>query len=792
MSYIRFKTDKNTGKKYYYQAKTVRVGKKVVQKHIKYWGTEEPTKIQMAKVDELYKKGKLEEIKKKPLTTKKKMKLYPTKTEINYIKGKGYYGRVSLVGHPNNVGYLTDYFTKESKAKSETKKLESNYRKKYEKSKTPKVREEKEDYSGWDRENIAKDIITFFDKSGEVEITVAKLNEGKWEVNPSTIIFETKTFKTKKEAMDYAKAEMKKNTQIKKKEPKKPKEEYDPKKDPKRIAQDKAENRFVDLLHERPELSAKDVESINQALSKGKTKEANKLIDNLSKKPIQKQKDEPLYDPTSLRSSKDWNYLFTEVDEGFQDGKTLKQMKKELTDVFFDEEIIKMYNRLAENYDKEKIKMPILKKVAKTRYEIAREKEELGKTLTKTDIKALSNYAEYSGINLNREIELADESIKTLEDSLKSPRYKDDKESQKRAKNNLSIAKIKRELVMEEMEKRKKKESKLPKSDFVSDRLRRINRPSSTWANVDDIDIDRLYHGANNIYSDPEGVAISTQNDYVEHIDAVATNLIRIAETPEQKKVAEEEIKKYKDGYIKKFLAKIDADSRVASPFITGGSNFPKRQMEKRNATSQKRYDEFEEYKNKALPRAKRNVEKAFTGEISQREFEILKKSANTDLEVVQGIDEKKDRYRGFTRSAFVNSLGGKLERQLRNGNVALVEKTLEYVKQEEETRGMKKPIFTKRHGIFKKLEKAKTQEPTVKPTGIIPLKDYVGVSVVNNNDEDRVQLLFDEKPTEEIRRKLKSNGFHWSNKNEAWQRKNTQNGISTSKWILDDFFKES
>lgn len=45
------------------------------------------------------------------------------------------------------------------------------------------------------------------------------------------------------------------------------------------------------------------------------------------------------------------------------------------------------------------------------------------------------------------------------------------------------------------------------------------------------------------------------------------------------------------------------------------------------------------------------------------------------------------------------------------------------------------------------------------------------GVRVVENVEANRVQLFFDDIPSEEVRRKLKSNGFRWSPTIRAWQR---------------------
>ena len=46
------------------------------------------------------------------------------------------------------------------------------------------------------------------------------------------------------------------------------------------------------------------------------------------------------------------------------------------------------------------------------------------------------------------------------------------------------------------------------------------------------------------------------------------------------------------------------------------------------------------------------------------------------------------------------------------------------------------------------------------------------------NEGENRLQLFFDEKPTEEQRQELKHNGFKWAPSQGAWQRQLNRNAI--------------
>ena len=64
----------------------------------------------------------------------------------------------------------------------------------------------------------------------------------------------------------------------------------------------------------------------------------------------------------------------------------------------------------------------------------------------------------------------------------------------------------------------------------------------------------------------------------------------------------------------------------------------------------------------------------------------------------------------------------------------------------------------------------------------------FEGGEAVANEEENRLQLLFDEKPSEEQRSKLKSWGFRWSPSNKAWQRQLNDHAIYAAGQI--DFIK--
>ena len=62
--------------------------------------------------------------------------------------------------------------------------------------------------------------------------------------------------------------------------------------------------------------------------------------------------------------------------------------------------------------------------------------------------------------------------------------------------------------------------------------------------------------------------------------------------------------------------------------------------------------------------------------------------------------------------------------------------------------------------------------------------EEHDGFQVVKNTDLNRLQIIFDSKPGEDMREWLKSNGFRWAPSQGAWQRQLTANALYAAKHI--------
>ena len=89
-------------------------------------------------------------------------------------------------------------------------------------------------------------------------------------------------------------------------------------------------------------------------------------------------------------------------------------------------------------------------------------------------------------------------------------------------------------------------------------------------------------------------------------------------------------------------------------------------------------------------------------------------------------------------------------------------------------------------HRLMDRLENLKKlKQRADKPTES-KYQNIDGLEVIENADDMRIRLIFDNIPDSETRDLLKNNGFKWSPKNSAWQRQLTSNGIYATKKVLE------
>lgn len=116
-----------------------------------------------------------------------------------------------------------------------------------------------------------------------------------------------------------------------------------------------------------------------------------------------------------------------------------------------------------------------------------------------------------------------------------------------------------------------------------------------------------------------------------------------------------------------------------------------------------------------------------------------------------------------------------KLEEKLK-----ALEKSREDVKEKEHT------IYELQY-INAKIGRIKDRIKELKELEKLDFEDikFIGGKIIHNIDLNRIQILFDEKPNEDIRKTLKQYGFKWARTEEAWQRLFNKRGICVTKHLV-------
>ena len=179
-------------------------------------------------------------------------------------------------------------------------------------------------------------------------------------------------------------------------------------------------------------------------------------------------------------------------------------------------------------------------------------------------------------------------------------------------------------------------------------------------------------------------------------------------------------------------------------------------------------------------------IDKASALVDEQRAAELWQKveaDIDSTAETIHNLDTGRER--GYSRALFVSNLFGRISTYAKNGNVEIVERAVARVR--EWNAKCSKPIITERHSLFKLPDEARSVRQKAEETASRENKEvaFEGGKVVWNYEADRLQILFDAIPSEEVRSKLKMRAFKWSPRFQAWQRQLTDNAVHAARMVL-------
>jgi hypothetical protein len=240
--------------------------------------------------------------------------------------------------------------------------------------------------------------------------------------------------------------------------------------------------------------------------------------------------------------------------------------------------------------------------------------------------------------------------------------------------------------------------------------------------------------------------------------------------------------------YVRLWSACQHAASRVASPMVTGPAKFPVHRNNKRIATEDRRYSDLSQFT------------KGIAGRIVKRANGARKASLGTDGLASAELQDLEARHAKRVQRQDLNTKAGKIIRRLKlteegEGPMTLC---MELGKVEHKippnlATALLMPDYMGRRGYLTSTNngaeirrlaariaevKAKLAriEKAQEATEEAPARTVAGAQIVENLAEDRLQIIFEGKPSDAMRTVLKRGGYRWSPRNGAWQRQLTNN----------------
>jgi len=261
-------------------------------------------------------------------------------------------------------------------------------------------------------------------------------------------------------------------------------------------------------------------------------------------------------------------------------------------------------------------------------------------------------------------------------------------------------------------------------------------------------------------------------------MNAVWTTLSKLAKTEDQKTLLLAEFERYRQGYITRYNAWLSARSRTMSVLIAGRSGVPAASNEKKNRVANDRLNELLEWDKK--------VQQAIADKIEPSEARAISSDNPDAPELLQKKIAEAECLQTAMKAA------NTIVRKKSLANAGKIEQLQSLGLSETIARKILEPDCIGRVGFpdyalqnnlanIKRMQ-ARLAQITAMRSDTTSETPFDGGTVVDNVEDNRLQIIFDEKPDVAMRDKLKSRGFRWAPSHGAWQRQRGRN----AQWAVE------
>lgn len=237
------------------------------------------------------------------------------------------------------------------------------------------------------------------------------------------------------------------------------------------------------------------------------------------------------------------------------------------------------------------------------------------------------------------------------------------------------------------------------------------------------------------------------------------------------------EFARYRAGYAERYKAYLHSRSRIISVLITGPSNFPGRRNQKRNDIADRRLTELIEFRKRAL-KAIRNalrpdLRPVMSGDANAIErLQDKARQAEARQEYMKAVNTAHKKFVKNPASLDAMNLPESAKQTIRSYVPAYSREPHPFAPFE----------LTNNNANVRRMKQRLEELTRLKATPETSVESANGITLEDSPADNRVRLFFPGKPSEEIRSKLKSNGFRWTPSLGCWQAYRNYRSIELAK----------
>lgn len=295
--------------------------------------------------------------------------------------------------------------------------------------------------------------------------------------------------------------------------------------------------------------------------------------------------------------------------------------------------------------------------------------------------------------------------------------------------------------------------------------------------NIEDVNLQHLRDLARRAYYftsfDPEKRADQTVKDYGEELRNDLKEIQGKSTGFVEQETLDASLSRYGQKYEKLLTDWLHSHSRLANSAVVGPAKFPVARMEKYRGWKESKYENFSQWRKRALKAIFRSakpqiseLDEARQNLVDREKMQALMVSANKIIR--KGGPDVADKLKelGLPELSIQKFLS-------HNGANKTAFRSYRLANNNAEIRRLRSRVAM----LEAKADLAKNKGEKI--------EEVNGVKLIHNYQEDKVQIKFERKPEQEILSQLNNRKFHWIRSKEIWQRKLTNNAIADAQNIV-------